>query len=217
LSLTAIAERIAKRNDLHRNAQDRGVSASEKELRKRLWWQIILLDSRAAGMSAVGTSILSFTWNTKLPLNVNESDSSSEMGVLPQGHKRTTDMTFCLIRCEIAEFLRQIRATRVIDVKWGEFGNPSVPLADKLVRIHDFEQHLHTKYLNYCDPQNPPSCSRSLLCQTLNFENEDSCIWAIDGHGKARKPHACLPGSYRSLQRMCYQPLLDTFYLVSDS
>jgi hypothetical protein len=142
LSLTAIAERIAKRNDLYRNAQDHGLSASEKELRKRLWWQIILLDSRAAEMSAVGTSILSFTWNTKLPLNVNESDLSSEMGVLPQGHERATDMIFCLIRCEIAEFLRQIRATRRIDVKWGEFSNPSVPLADKLGSINDFEQHL---------------------------------------------------------------------------
>ncbi|KAF4627641.1 hypothetical protein G7Y89_g10515 [Cudoniella acicularis] len=155
LSLTAIAERIAKRNGLHRNVQDYGLSAFERELQKRLWWQIILLDGRAAEMSAVGTTILSFAWNTELPLNVNESDLSSEMGILPQRYKRATDMTFCLIRCEIAEFLRQIRATRAIDIRWGEFSNPSVPLADKLGSINDFEQRLQTKYLSYCGPENP--------------------------------------------------------------
>lgn len=154
LCLTAIAERIAKRNDFHRNAQDRGMSAFGKEMRKRLWWQIILLDSRAAEMSAAETSILSSTWNTKLPLNVNESDFSSEMTVLPQGHEWATDMIFCLVRCEIAEFLRQLRAMRSTDVKWGEFSNPSVSLADKLRGIDDFERHLQTKYLNYCNPHN---------------------------------------------------------------
>lgn len=150
-SLTAIADRIAKRDGLHQNSQPRGMSAFDAEMRRRVWWQIVLLDTRAAEVSGAGTSTLGCGWNTKFPLNVSESELTPEAEVLPQGHEHATDMIFCLVRCEIAEFLRQIRAKANIEGRWSEFSNPCVSLLDKLAAIDAFEKHLQTTYLVHCD------------------------------------------------------------------
>ncbi|RJE22003.1 Transcription factor [Aspergillus sclerotialis] len=145
LCLTAIADRIAKRDGLHCNTQGRGLSAFDTEIRRRIWWQTVLLDSRAVEMSGAGTPILSYAWNAKLPLNINESELSPEANSLPQEHDCATDMIFCLVRCEIAKFLRQIRAKKGLEEGWTEFSNPSISVSEKLEAIDTFEEHLQAR------------------------------------------------------------------------
>lgn len=153
--LTAVAERIAKRNGLHRDFRNRGLSLFNLEMRKRLWWNIVMLEGRVAEQSGSGTSILGTDWNLGLPLNISDSDLNSAMLVSPAEHSPATEMLFCLIRCEITEFLRQVRESSGRDVGWSEFSNPYVTLGEKLAVIDRFEQHLHNKYLRYCDTQIP--------------------------------------------------------------
>lgn len=150
-SLTAIADRIAKRDRLHHNISCRRISAFTAEMRRRVWWQIVLLDGRAAEVSGAGTSMLSCAWNTKLPLNVNESELNTETDTLPHEHERATDMIFCLVRCEIAEFLRQFRSKSGLDDGSREFSNPSISVTERLEAIDEFEKHLQSKYLVHCD------------------------------------------------------------------
>ncbi|KAJ9143455.1 Zn2/Cys6 DNA-binding protein [Pleurostoma richardsiae] len=151
--LTGLADRIARTRGLHRSTQGRDTSAFKAEMRRRVWWQIIILDSRAAELSANGTSILGSAWNTALPLNTNEGDLAPDADKLPEGRQAgATDMIFCLVRCEVADFLRQLRARRGAAVKWSEFSSVSVPLESKLATIREFDQHLSAKYLSHCDP-----------------------------------------------------------------
>ena len=151
--MTGVAARIAKRNGLHRNV--RGLPIFENEMRKRVWWQINLLENRTAEMSGAGSSMLDYAWNAKMPLNVNDSELNPEMKTAPPELVRTTEMIVVVVRCEIAEFLRQVRAANCVDIGWSEFSNPAVSIPVKIRAIEDFQRHLHEKYWKHCDFQIP--------------------------------------------------------------
>ncbi|KAJ5679783.1 hypothetical protein N7462_008027 [Penicillium macrosclerotiorum] len=151
--LTAIADRIAKRDALHRGIQGEQLSAFDLEIRRRTWWHIVLLDSRAAEVSGSGTFVVDCQWKVNLPLNVNESDLNPETTSLPREYERATDMLFCLIRCEAAEFHRKFRARRILEEGCGNLKVPPLSLQEKLDSIDVFERHIEAKYLQYCDPQ----------------------------------------------------------------
>ena len=124
-------------------------------MRKRLWWSIVFLDRRLAEISGAGPSMVSPLWSTKIPLSINDSNMSPDLTKLQEDPTPSTEMIFFLIRCEIAEFLRKIRFANGVDTSSEEFGNPLMSIEEKERIIADFEQHLQTKYLQYCDPEIP--------------------------------------------------------------
>lgn len=130
-------------------------------MRRRLWWQIVLLDSRVAELSGAGTSILSTPFDTYLPSNVNDSNLLPEMGEMPPEQKGASDMIFCLTRCEIGHFMKQSNTTFFFfDGAWAAAARssdgappPPASLAEKDAAIDELEDHLERKYLRHCDPQ----------------------------------------------------------------
>ena len=153
--LTSLAERGSRVLGLHRPSYGQTLSTLDIEIRRRVWWQVVLLDTRAAELSACGTSILSSDWNVPFPLNVNENDIKPDADTLPESIEGVTDMVFCLLRCEIAEFLRHIRSQKRVDFRWNEFSSLSQSLADKLDVIELFQKHIYTKYIDRCDSAIP--------------------------------------------------------------
>ena len=99
--------------------------------------------------------MLDYAWNAKLPLNVNDSELNPEMKAAPPELARTTEMIVVVVRCEIAEFLRQVRAANFVDIGFSEFSNPAVSIPVKIRAIEDFQRHLHEKYWKHCDFQIP--------------------------------------------------------------
>jgi hypothetical protein len=119
-----------------------GLPPFEVEMRRRLWWQILLFDTRVSEMSGAGSSVLNHTWSTKLPLNVNDSDLFPDMRIPPTEHPGATEMIFVLHRCEVAEVLQQLQ-------------NKPVPLSVTDEAIDELEKRLEQKYIQYCDPSIP--------------------------------------------------------------
>ena len=83
------------------------VSVFEAEMRRRLWWQILHLDSRAAELSGSGISIFINLFDTKCPRNVNDRDLDPAMTELPPDRTGQTDFIFVALRCELGNFLRR--------------------------------------------------------------------------------------------------------------
>ncbi|KAL8801670.1 MAG: hypothetical protein Q9182_004307 [Xanthomendoza sp. 2 TL-2023] len=136
---------------LHRDGTSLGLSPFETEIRRRLWWQIVVVDIRLAELSGAGTSMLSVPFNTCLPLNVNDADLSPEMGELPPEHTRTTDMTFCLSRYEIAKFLKDSNtAFFFFEGAWAKANGTPATLEEKDRAIDEVEHRLEEKYLKHC-------------------------------------------------------------------
>lgn len=162
--LSGLAVRIGQRIGLHRESATEKVSVFEGEIRRRLWWQILILDFRSAQLSGTMVESNYNLFETKRPLNVNDSDLSPSMKEPPLEHPGVTDMLFCSIRYEVGDFWRRYRHLRL-------FGGgalqkvASASLAEKDKAIDEFEDLLEQRYLRYVDPSIPLHLLSSALAK----------------------------------------------------
>ncbi|KAL9607100.1 MAG: hypothetical protein Q9167_007955, partial [Letrouitia subvulpina] len=152
---TGIAIRIGQRIGLHRDSNSTGLPFFEIEMRRRLWWQIVQIDTRMSELSGSETSALNDQWDVKLPLNVNDSILNPDMGDPPAAQTGLTDMTFPLVRYEVANFLRQKNAATISSGCWQRDSGERLLLAEKDIAIDELAQYLDNKYLRHCDPMVP--------------------------------------------------------------
>ncbi|KAK5024870.1 hypothetical protein LTR13_010713 [Exophiala sideris] len=150
LYLTGIAMRIAQRMDLNNDGKRLGLTPFEAEMRRRLWWQLLLIDNRVAEIS--GSPPPSYSWSAKPPGNVNDNDLFAGMRDSLLESERLTEMMFVLLRCEIFEFTRN-QATL------------ESPTSTKDKAIDAFECHLESKYVQHCNPLAPLHSFSSLLAR----------------------------------------------------
>lgn len=111
----------------------------ETELRRRLWHQISLLDLRAS--EARGTFPTHLSYDTKLPLNINDSDLGLETKSYPEPRVGLTDMTTSLMRLEFCDVTRCLHRTSSMAVK------------EKM--IEEFSQRVEIVYIPYCTRGGP--------------------------------------------------------------
>jgi hypothetical protein len=162
--LSGIAVRIGQKLGLHRESANQTVTIFEAEMRRRLWWQILILDFRSAQFSGTTVEGEHQYSDTARPSNVNDSDLSPTMTEAPREHAGSTDMLFCSVRYEIGEFMRQSR----LFGKHRSGGAVGMASIDKA--IDELEDRLEQKYLRYCDPSVPlhllsSALARSAVCQ----------------------------------------------------
>lgn len=108
-TLTGLAIRMGQSMGLHRDgASFPGLTPLEIEMRRRLFWALCILDMRSAEDQGTDLSIVDRTFDTELPLNINDTDLTDDMTALPPARQGATDMTFSLIRYEICSLARRL-------------------------------------------------------------------------------------------------------------
>ncbi|CAG8217212.1 unnamed protein product [Penicillium salamii] len=149
--LTGIAIRLAQRMGLHRDGESLGLPPFEVQMRRRLFWQLLPLDSYAGQTSGTGISISPSSWDTKQPLNLNDDQIFPGMTEPPCEQRGASEMIFCLSRMELSNFY--IRT----GVKLKENGDMTqFRDAHDIERLIDeVEDLIETKFLRYCDILNP--------------------------------------------------------------
>ncbi|KAE8326993.1 fungal-specific transcription factor domain-containing protein [Aspergillus sergii] len=155
-SLSGIAVRIAQRIGLHRDGSRLGLPIFETEMRRRLWWQITVVDAAISRMSGSTSSLYPLT-DTRIPLNVNDSDLDVEMQETPPESSAATEMIFCLMRYELGQWLdRQSRSKPVaFDGYWETISRGSTPIEEKDRMIKELEDIIERKFAVHCDPSIP--------------------------------------------------------------
>jgi len=146
-SLTGLAVRLCIGLGLHRDGAKLGLSPFDTEMRRRLWWGLCVLDVRAAEDYGSERAIQAHSFDTKLPLNINDADLSPDATEPPEERVGVSEMTFCLIRfevCKVARYLTYSPGT--------SFGYvvPKTTLEEKEAMIRELHDHLETKYIQYC-------------------------------------------------------------------
>lgn len=110
-TLTGLAIRIGQSMGLHRDGTFLpGLTPLEIEVRRRLFWALCILDLRSAEDQGTDLTIVERTFDTELPLNINDSDLSEETKELPPTRQGASDMTLSLIRYEICAQARSLYA-----------------------------------------------------------------------------------------------------------
>jgi hypothetical protein len=177
-TLTSLAIRIAIRLGLHRD-QDQTTSTlsqHETELRRRLWWQIHILDVRTALDGGTDPSLYEHMFNVFLPSNVNDADLEASMGDPPTEIRGRTEMLLSLVRFETSSAVRRILFSEHF-CKYNSY--PLLNAGGKIEFINGLEQRLEDRYLQFCDV-NIPVCllavsSVRLVMKTLKLVTILNC------------------------------------------
>ncbi|KAK4656695.1 hypothetical protein QC762_206520 [Podospora pseudocomata] len=103
--LNGVVIRIAQKMGMHRDGETLGLPPFESEMRRRLWWQIIMVDSKYAIFSGLSHSLLPRNWDTKPPKNLNDADIFPSATEPFQDREGPTEMIFCLLIYAFAKFL----------------------------------------------------------------------------------------------------------------
>ncbi|KAK7212305.1 hypothetical protein V2G26_019483 [Clonostachys chloroleuca] len=103
--LGGLIVRLAQKMGYHRDGETLGLTPYETEMRRRIWWQIVLQDNKNALVSGLSHSMLLKNWDTKMPQNVNDADlfPGSSEPIYPR--EGPTEMGFCLFSYHLAKFL----------------------------------------------------------------------------------------------------------------
>lgn len=153
-SMTALIFHIAQAMGLHRDGASFGLRPLETEIRRRLWWHICLLDIRSSEYHGCEPIVHESMFDTRMPLNINDSDLTPDMTVPPAEREESTEMTFCLIRCEA---MRIVWKTGYVPPAMRQAGQPAVglSLAERASLAKDLQQRLQERYLKHCDTSRP--------------------------------------------------------------
>jgi hypothetical protein len=154
-TLTGLVVRIAQTLGIHRDGTHFGLRPFEIEMRRRLWWQICILDVRASEDHGCDPTIVEQSFDTKLPLNANDADFAPSMTEFPPERDGCTDMSFCLLRFEVSNTFRRISYVPPGPPKACERHLQSVTLEDKERWITECHQRLEERYLKHCDMSVP--------------------------------------------------------------
>ena len=149
-SLIGLITNLAQSLGVHRDGTNFGLSPFETEMRRRLWWHISLLDSRATEDHGVEPSFTEAFCDAKLPLNINDEDISPDTKDPPKERAGTTEMTFCLIRLELSQASRRINSALLGITPWGT-KRPVKSLKERENLIEETHKLITERYVQHCD------------------------------------------------------------------
>ncbi|KAI1823149.1 fungal-specific transcription factor domain-containing protein [Xylaria intraflava] len=156
--LNGVAVRVAQKMGLHRDGELLGLPPFEAEMRRRIWWQIIMIDAVYALMSGLGQSLLPRFWDTKQPHNIHDADLYPTMTSL-QPRDGPTEMIYCLVSYDMAKMI-----TDTPNLESAFLGNetglatviPTEEIEKARRRITELDQSISNLLANYCDPSMGP-------------------------------------------------------------
>jgi hypothetical protein len=145
--MTGLAIRMAQALGLHRDGSHFDhLTPYEVELRRRVWWAVCLLDMRASEDQGTELSTPSSSFDTKLPLNINDADIEPEKRQPPVERQPLTDMTFTIITFEVCHAQRLLMTP-------ADKGGPSGP--DEQSRLlNEIFESLDRRYLQHTTETN---------------------------------------------------------------
>jgi hypothetical protein len=162
--LSGISQRIGQRIGLHRDGKKLGLPPFEVEMRRRLWWSVMMLEGYSQKLAGTGTTATLLMGDVEMPSNVNDSDLFPGMKETPKEHNGGTEMMFFLIRCHVGQFLkRSADSDTTFDGVWNRLTSSSVKAAIKDKAIDELDAFFEHKFMQYCDP----SVTWHLMCRQL--------------------------------------------------
>lgn len=166
-TMTGLLTRIAQKIGLHRDGSHFGLTPFEIEMRRRLWWQVCVMDARASEDHGCSATIVEAQFDTQMPLNVNDDDLVPDMTELPPSRRGITDMTICLVSFELANTFRRMSSGN----NFASSASPSyaaLTTDQKDEWVSDCRQRMSDTYLTHdVDMSVPKSWTAATLTQLL--------------------------------------------------
>ena len=140
---------------LHHESSYGKHSIFEAEMRRRLWWALVLFDTRICGLAGTKTSTLNPTWDCRTPHNLNDFELQLEMKESPASQKISSEAVFAVVCSVLGDFVRH--SAFHLDCV-----NPALKAMARHVEpgendseIAALEKEIEERYLNFCSRENP--------------------------------------------------------------
>ncbi|KAM0484896.1 hypothetical protein ACHAP7_002913 [Fusarium lateritium] len=121
-------------------------------MRRRLWWQVYVLDTRNAMECGVDPIILEQTFNTKKPRNVNDVVLHPHVDAMPADDSGKTEMTLILFRILATELTRRTIFSESFN---GANGYPSLSVEEQCQKLDGLRESAEMGILTRYSSQNP--------------------------------------------------------------
>lgn len=114
--MTGLVIRMAQYLGLQRDGTHfEHLTPFEIEMRRKVWWTVCGLDVRASEDQGTDLTITSGSFDTRIPLNIDDVDIDPETKQMPTERAGVTDMSFARIFFGISDIMRQMMALSVRD------------------------------------------------------------------------------------------------------
>jgi hypothetical protein len=156
-TLCGIATRIGQRIGVHRDGSTHGFSVFETEMRRRVWFQLMIIDATSAQFCGVASTPLPVTIDVRPPMNANDSDLDPRMTEPAFEKQGPTEMIFVLARIGFGEWLHRL-SNEIVGSNtgpWAYLSSLSMSLKDKDKAIDELETFMEQNFLRYCDKSIP--------------------------------------------------------------
>jgi hypothetical protein len=148
--LAGVLVRIAVSMKLHRDGSHfANIMPFEIEMRRRLWWQICLIDSRSEDVQVSEYKLSEGMFDTEIPVNADDANLDSGMSKPPVIAERWTDMTVFLIRCEVWKLSRRLQP-----VTAASYALPP-GIDERLELFQQSQAKIEDTYLKHLNPNQP--------------------------------------------------------------
>ncbi|KYK58478.1 hypothetical protein DCS_05494 [Drechmeria coniospora] len=142
--MTGLVIRMAQALGLHRDGRHfPHLTPFQVEMRRRVWWAVCMLDARASEDQGTDLTLPFASFDTRMPLNINDDDIGPDTEEMPEERVGMTDMTPTLLWCKLDDLARQIMTVNPKD------GPPS--LDDQSRLLNEYYERLDRTYLQYSD------------------------------------------------------------------
>ena len=147
---------------LHRDGEILGLGPFETEIRRRVWWQIMMVDAKYALMSGLTHSMLPRVWDTKEPKNVNDADLFPAATEPVQDREGPTEMVMVMVFNRLARFLVETPGVEpmILLSDHEAFRGPNGPSSQQIEMYRMLIANLATSLLEitdkFCDPTAGP-------------------------------------------------------------
>ncbi|CEL03743.1 hypothetical protein ASPCAL04889 [Aspergillus calidoustus] len=147
-----LAVGMALKMGLNKDGEAAGLPQFEVEMRRRLWWQLCILDIRVAEDRQSEPCILESSFNTRLPSNVADANLHPAMSRPVVAETGRTEMLYSLVRFEGSYFARQLVFSKGFS---DENDYMSMTMPQRCHAIDLFQDRIENQYLAHCDEQVP--------------------------------------------------------------
>jgi len=154
--LNGVVIRIAQKLGLHHDGEKLGLGPFESEMRRRLWWQIIMVDAKYAMLTGLSHSLLPRNWDIKEPKNLNDADLFPSATEPFQDREGPTEMIFCLIANKVGKFLIESPGYEVM-IMLIECGVPKTAETPEIQEFRRTIERLAAKLLELVDRFSDPT------------------------------------------------------------
>lgn len=152
--LTSLAVRMAHALSLHHERHGGNYTSPyppfEREMRRRLWWQICILDRQASTDRGSDPIIATSSFSTQLPLHVNDEDLVPHNADEVKSREEYTDTTLSLVCHEVFDVKRRLNEVPAGELD-GLQDDPDDPWAQRRHWVIACQRRIEDRYLRLCD------------------------------------------------------------------